>query len=287
MLLLGDVEANGLEPTKIHCIATQEYPKGSKNLFTSTKLFEEYYLDTKPKKSFWHNGLGYDVKVINRLIKPNLIDPKTVVDTMVVSKTTNYSKFSTHSLKELGEYLKVYKGDYDGGWDEYTPKMGLYCEQDVEVLKAIVDHYWKYIIDPDWSDAFRLEHDIAILCDEMHFNGFLFNRSKAKSLLKDVKDKMGRLEKAFKAEFDSKLEEVKRLKLRYKADGTLFSTVQAAIDTYPKVVFDTDTHEAIVYDYIEFDPASPKKRIDVLWDAGWKPFEKTKGHIQAERSNRR
>lgn len=29
----------------------------------------------------------------------------------------------------------------------------------------------------------------------------------------------------------------------------------------------------------EFNPASPKQRIDVLTEAGWKPTEKTKGHI--------
>jgi len=41
-------------------------------------------------------------------------------------------------------------------------------------------------------------------------------------------------------------------------------------------VFKTEFEEAFG---VDFNPASPKQRIDVLHAAGWKPVEKTKGHI--------
>jgi len=34
---------------------------------------------------------------------------------------------------------------------------------------------------------------------------------------------------------------------------------------------------------VPFNPRSPKQCIDRLWEAGWEPTEKTKGHIKAER----
>jgi len=45
--------------------------------------------------------------------------------------------------------------------------------------------------------------------------------------------------------------------------------------------------ELVCYDFIDFNPASPKMRIERLWEAGWKPFEKTKGHIDYERQSSR
>ncbi len=289
MYLAADIEADGLDPTKIHVICVKEYPDGKMMRFTNMDFFREWvkYLNKKKqiKKWFFHNGLGYDVKVINKLIEKNLINPKNVVDTSVVSKLVNYTGFNTHSLKEIGEKLGTFKGDYTGGWEEYSEEMGEYCEQDVEVLCSIIDHYWKYITDPSWSDSMRLEHDTAWLCDEMSTNGFSFDVEKAKDLLESISKEMEELEDSFEVSFPPKLVEVKRLKAKRKADKTLYSNVQKAIDEYPKTELEGD--ELVVYDYQKFEPSSPKQRIEVLWDAGWQPFEKTKGHIKAERKARK
>lgn len=285
MLVLADAEWNGDTADTIHVISVSEYPKGATRSFTNMEEFEQWVKSTKITKWFFHAGLTADIPVINRYFGYELINPQDVVDTFVVSRLVAYKKFATHSLKELGVKLKVFKGDYTGGWDEYSEEMREYCEQDVEVLRAIVDHYWKYISDPAWADAMRTEHNAAILCNEMQENGFMFDKEKAEGLLEDVTKSMEVLEESFKSAFPPKLVETKRLKVRYYKDGKLYKNILEAIAEYPKTKFEGD--ELIVYDYKEFKPGSPQDRIDVLWDAGWKPVDKTKGHIKKLREGRR
>lgn len=275
-ILIEDIEANGLDPDVIHVICTKEKETGKKHSFTNMNHYKEYVKDIKPKKHVFHNGLGYDVKVINKLIEPNLIKPKDVIDTQVVSKLVNYKKYRTHSLREIGEALGTFKGDYTGGWDVCTPEMIEYCEQDVEVLESILDSQWKYITDTSWSDSMRTEHDMAWLCQEMQTNGFKFNIKKAEQLLESITKEKDELEESFRKAFSGGLVEKKRLKLNFTKDGKLYAGILKAMTEYPKC--EVVGEEVIIYDHYEFNPASPKERIDVLWKAKWKPFEKTEGH---------
>lgn len=284
MLVLADCEANGLDPDKIHCISVKELNKGEVLRFTDDTEFWHWVKSHKIKKWFFHNGLNYDVPVLNKLISPTLIDPEKVVDTQVLSKTVNYSKFMTHSLRELGEHLGVYKGDYEGGWEEYTEEMGEYCDQDVLVLEAIVNMYWPQLTDPQWAEALKLEHQIASLCREMSDNGFLFDKPKAEHMLKQVEWEMEELEQSFREAFGTRRELLKSCKHRVKKDGSLYGNVKKDFETYDDIEIEGDSYH--VYHEVEFNPASPKERIDALWDAGWKPTDKTKGHIKAEREAR-
>ena len=279
-ILLADCETDGLEYTKMHCIASKLYNSPDPPvLYTDMDEWVRMVDKVKPDKFVFHNGLGFDVKAINTLVEPELIDPSKVIDTMVVSKLVNYQKFNTHSLKELGLFLGVHKGDFNGDWSTYTKEMGEYCIQDVIVLESIFNHYKKYIYDSSWAEAMRVEHDMAIICDEMQREGFPFDFDKAVHLLGDIKKEMSELEDGFKRAFGSKLQEVKRIQYRVKASGSLFKNVEEAIAAYPKTVI--SGNELVCYDYVEFNPASPKQRIEALWEAGWNPVEKTKGHINA------
>ena len=46
---------------------------------------------------------------------------------------------------------------------------------------------------------------------------------------------------------------------------------------------DKQGDDLICYDFISFNPGDSKDRVDVLWDAGWKPFEKTATHNKFNR----
>lgn len=282
-IALADVEANGLDPTKIHFIRVKTLDGFVCTFFDMTvfKTWADWY---QPDKWVFHNGLGYDCWVINKLVAP-LINPRSVIDTFVVSRLVNYSKFSTHSLKELGTFLGVTKGEYTGGWDECTPEMVEYGEQDVEVLEAIWNYYKPYILDPAWAKAMRVEHDMAIICQDMSNNGFGFDKESAEGMLTSIAKQMSDLEAEFQTAFPPKLVEVNRLKYRTKKDGSLFSTVEEAMTKY--VLTKVEGDELICYDNEEFNPSSPKHRIDALWDAGWKPKIKTKGHKEFDKESRR
>lgn len=282
-IVMADTEADGLNPTKIHFIRVKTLD-GFSFTFFDMEAFTLWATIYKPDKWVFHNGLGYDVWVINRLVGP-LINPRDVVDTAVVSRLVNYNKFSTHSLKELGQYLGVFKGEYTGGWDVCTPEMVAYGEQDVEVLEAIFNYYKPQIMDPAWAKAMRVEHDMAIICHDMSTNGFYFDESKAKELLDSIQSEMKDIEDNFATTYPPKLVEVNRIKHRQKADGSLYKNVEDAMIKYPMTRVEGD--ELVCFDYEPFNPASPKHRIDVLWDAGWKPTQKTKGYKKFEKESRR
>ncbi|RTL05391.1 hypothetical protein EKK58_08315 [Candidatus Dependentiae bacterium] len=281
-LVFADIEADGLYPTKIHFIRVKTLD-GFVNTFFDMSVFKIWVEIYKPDKWIFHNGLGYDVWHINRLVGP-LINPRSVIDTFVVSRLVAFEKFNTHSLDELGEFLGIKKFKYDGPWDVCTQEMIEYGEQDVEVLEAIFNHYKEYICSIDWAKAMRVEHDMAIVCYDMNQNGFTFDKEEGEKLLASVDSEMKALEESFQKEYPPKLVEVNRLKYRTKKDGSLYSTVEEAMSKYPLTRVEGD--ELICFDYQAFNPGSPVDRIDVLWDAGWKPWMKTKGHKKFEKENK-
>jgi hypothetical protein len=285
-IIFADSETNALvNPTKLHCVGVKPKDASSVTLLKGPEEFRNFAKAQRNPKWVFHNGLGYDVKVLNDLVEPGIIKPEDVIDTAVVSRLVNYGKFQTHSLKELGQHLGVHKVDYSGGFEEFTKEMGEYCIQDVNVLEAIFKHYSKQIFDPAWSKAMRVEHDIAWLCNSMHHSGFPFNVEEAKVLKEEIQKERFTLEAQFKLDFPPVLKEVKRLKYRKKKDGSLFSSTQEAIDIFPSTYVSGD--ELVCMDYIAFNPASSKDRIDRLWDAKWKPTDKTKGHKDFLKGQRR
>lgn len=284
LVYVADAEWNGETEDTLHCLSVKRLNVGKVKRFTSTTALESFVSANPPDKWVFHNGLNADLRVLNKLTSLN-IQPEDIIDTFVVSRTVDYSKFRTHSLKEIGEYLGVHKGDYDGGWDTYTEEMGKYCDQDVRVTEAIVNRFMKQLEDPKWYKALRVEHDVASICNTMSVNGFKFDIKGAEQLLEEIVNEKADLESSFRAAFKPKLIEVKRIKYRERKDGTLFSSVVKALTDHPKTKREGD--ELVCYDYKEFKPGSPQDRIDALWEAGWVPFDKTDGHKKALRKARR
>ena len=281
-LLIADVEANGLTPDTIHCLVVKEVDTGDILIFRDgDKHLFKLWLATK-KNVIWvfHNGLGYDVDVLNKLWDAD-INPFKVVDTMVVSKTKNFIKYRPHSLDKLGEIVGVPKTEYNGGWDEWSQEMEDYCIDDVKTTEAVFDYFRDFISDPSNADALRLEHDTAITCAQMGEEGFPFYRDKAKRLLSSVVGEMQEIEDRFKSDIPPSRHEVKRLKNRFKKNKDRPVVIEKAMAEYPDYEIVGD--EIVFYDMKHFDPASSKQRIDMLWDAGWDPIDKTKGHILWEK----
>ncbi len=287
--VLVDVETDGLEYTKIHCIAVRLLNDPIVHLFTDVEDFNRWAYDEGVQfDACWiaHNGCGFDFAVLNDLTDVE-VDLSRCLDTAVLSRLEDYNR--QHSLKDWGMRLGVYKGDYTGGWDVYTPEMGRYCKQDVVVLAEIYEKLRYMVEDPDWAEAVRIEHDVANICAEMQDDGFSFNEMRAKDLLSDVLTDMQELEREFAKSFPPKETLAKTCKLRKKKDGDYYPNVIAdmADPSYVRLDIREDDGEYDCYIDVPFNPGSPRDRIDVLWDAGWKPVEKTKGHIQKLREMRR
>tara|TARA_R100000231_G_scaffold104428_1_gene77420 strand:- start:185 stop:1075 length:891 start_codon:yes stop_codon:yes gene_type:complete len=286
-----DIETDAIDATKIWVVCAEEINTGQKfefcNLTTIKEerdRFVEYCRDVD--QFIFHNGIGFDVPIINRLIG-HTIDLDKVLDTLVVSRLFDYGIKGGHSLKAWGMRLGDYKLDFKD-FSKLSEEMIEYCHKDVTVTVQLFNKLKEVILSEQWQDSLRCEHDIQILCEQMKDNGFYFNKQKAEDILDEVHQRMAYLENTFQEDFPPKLEEVNRIKYRRKADGSLYTSVSKAQHHYAKteVVYSDDGAELVCYDFIDFNPASPKMRIDRLWDAGWKPIEKTKGHTEYEREQR-
>ena len=284
-IVLLDIEANGFMPLvdKLWCICTEDTDTGEQRDWTYP-VNEDDFVEYCKTVDRWviHNGSSYDGPVLAKLL------PKTapyfttdkIIDTMVISRTTNYNRMRSHSLKNWGLMLGNWKGD----WEDFSkPCLDMYdyCRQDVNVLKGVWSKLKKYCVGSEgtrWKPSFDLEKEMNKILGEVSVNGFAFNVKDAKETLSDIKDDMFILEAEFQKAWPPQLTESKRIKNRHTKDGTPYKNVTSAILSHPKTEVDGD--ELVCYDYEAFSPSSPKKRIDKLWDAGWKPYLKTKGHTK-------
>jgi DNA polymerase I len=283
-----DIETDDLNATRIWVICAEDIDTGETETFTHVAHIKEErdrFLEyvSSVDLFIFHNGIGFDVPVINRLLKTECISTSSVVDTLIVSRLVDYNVTGGHSLAAWGKRLDCWKGDFKD-FANFSQEMIDYCKQDVKVTVKLFKKFEKIINDPDWQVALRCEHDIQILCEQMTGNGFKFNLAEAVDILAEIKLSMSDLEAGFQQDFPPKLEEVNRIKYRVKDNGELYSNVLAAKHKYVTSYVVGD--ELVCYDWKRFEPSSPQQRIDRLWQAGWSPVDKTKGHMEWEREQR-
>ena len=284
-----DIETDDLDAKHIWIVVGQDVKTGATDIFRNltsdpaeAMRFKHYC--HRVDKFVFHNGIGFDVPVLNRILG-NTIPLQKVIDTLIVSRLVDYNIKDGHSLDAWGKRLGLFKGhfkDFAGG---LTQEMEDYCINDVAVTVKLFNKFKTVIMDKQWAPALRIEHDIQIICEEMTTNGFYFNQDKAEEYLGEILCRMEELEAQFQVDFPPNLTEVKRIKYRTKGDGSLYKSVTDALEKYPHTYVDTTGEEPVLvcHDYVSFNPGSTKQRIERLWEAGWQPVDKTIGHIKFQR----
>ena len=126
-----------------------------------------------------HNVIAYDIPALQK-IYPDFTVTAKVTDTLVLSRlikstlaeddyirhAKNPHAFQkrmvgSHSLKAWGLRMSLdknedhFKGDYDGGWENYSQEMLDYCVIDTSVTKTLYEH----LMDQGFSqESIDLEH---------------------------------------------------------------------------------------------------------------------------------
>jgi DNA polymerase I-like protein with 3'-5' exonuclease and polymerase domains len=223
-----------------------------------------------------HNVIKFDVPVIEKLYPWFNVDKSKVFDTLVATRLiwSNIKDhdvalmrdeklpkkyFGSHSLAAWGYRLGNYKGDYDGGWEEFSQEMLDYNVQDVEVTHTL---YEKILSKEYAASALELEHHVAWLMAKQERNGFVFDTPKAASLYAKLVQRRGELERELKDYFGSWVIQLPDFipKVNNKARG------------YVKGVPVTKSKT------IEFNPSSRDHIADRLITLyGWKPLDFTEG----------
>lgn len=286
MFVIIDTETEGLDnPKKLWVVCCKEVES------EKVHVFRNLHSDSEARSAFrkycssvtayiGHNFIGFDRDVLSRICDLSIRDDQ-IIDTLVVSRLLNQNAPGGHSLAAVGERLGFPKTEFSD-FSQYSKEMEKYCVNDVEVTYRYYLKVKPFIFSPRWRDALRLEHDIAILCEEMTANGFAFNINKANEIYSEITSRLSALKEALSEAFPPKVVFLKEVTPRATASGTIHRGDFRWLDTNDLTPFMVGGSFSRI-EFEPFNPASTKQIVERLNAAGWAPYEKTKGHIQAER----
>ena len=275
--LVFDIEADGLDPTKIFCIVAQDVDTMDVFTFDNTQLEEGYGLLRAADKLIGHNIIGYDLPAIKDIAGLDLSNKK-IVDTLVLSRLFKPTREGGHGLESWGYRLKFNKGDYGANqdaWDAYCPEMLEYCKRDVELNTKV---YQQLRVESRGftPTAVKLEHSVAKIIDEQRRNGFELDMRKAMLLVAMFQEKLDATEAEVHETFKPKVI-VDILKPKYTKSGKLAKVsegpdgkgVRLTDEEYDIML---QTNKLIKREtHIEFNLGSRKQIGEYLVEAGWTP----------------
>lgn len=286
MQVVIDIEANGLKkPTQIWCIVCKDIDTGDLHVFRrpsqvpeEAERFRNLGLDVT--RWIGHNLLGYDLPVLQSILGIT-IPVENVVDTLVVSKLLDYPR-DGHSLEHYGEEFKFPKGNISD-FSKYSEELVTYCVNDVHLNHKVYTKYSKYINDPTWKESLDTEQLFQQKCiNTLESNGFHFNIKRCETLLEKVMAELTILDKEISDEFPPREVLIREFTPKATKHGTISKT------SVPRSLWgqiaDYEVGGTYRHTKLEpFNPSSHKQLIDVLTEAGWRPVDKTKTHIELDR----
>ena len=234
-MIVLDLEANGLKPTKIHCVVALDTDEKSMRVFTEPTHLQDFL---SGHKVVAHNGISYDFPVLDRLWNIR-VPMRNQVDTLVLSRLAKPDRKGGHSLRAWGEHLGFKKGEYQDSWDEYSSTMLEYCKRDVLVCERLY-----YVVEEELQEfsekSIQDEHMMQRLAHHVEENGFYFDVDTAEELYHTITSQESQIVDHMQEAFDPTVVQLK---------------------TKTKI--------------IPFNPASRKQIGERLVAQGWKPTEFT------------
>lgn len=281
-----DIEANGLDDaTQIHVVVIREILDGNvvKTVFRNptgdpdVKASLSQHLSSC-RMVAGHHILGFDCPTLLRLCDIKITCP--VLDTLVLSRLVNYSIPGGHSLEAWGDRFGVKKlGAGITDWSCWTQEMEDRCGSDTEINWRIVDRYHRIWSDPAWQPALKTEHFVARMCWRMHNDGFCFNSPEAEVLADGLRSKLSKLDDAIRDAFPPKATPIREIHPRRTAKGTLDRTDFRWLGSDDLSCFTGGPFTR--FEYVPFNPGSPRQIVERLNAIGWRPTDKTDGHKDA------
>jgi len=275
-----DIEADGLDDVKnIWCIVCKDIDTNEVFSFNAMDVYFKFpKFATEVCLWIGHNFISYDGKWIHRICGV-AIPRHHIVDTLVLSRMLKYDIDGGHSLEAWGVRLGMAKSTHD---DFTGSSVGLLerCVGDVELNHKLYQYLMKTFSKPNWTKAVKVEMEMAWSCEDMHQNGFSFNIDEAKKIYDEVQSALNDLDTQIKACFPPRTVEIRTITPVLTKNGTLHRKDFKWYDGNDYTIFEEGSSFSL-FEWKEFNPASTKEMIDVLWAAGWKPVDRTKGHNKA------
>jgi DNA polymerase-1 len=279
-----DIETEGLDGNYIHCIVLRDCFTDNVETYGPSQIEDGLRSIMSKDRLVGHNLINFDLPFIARLYPWFNYPEDKVVDTLVCSRLiwTDLSETDpsrkveipsklkgSHSLAAWGHRLKCHKGDYQGGWDNFSDDMLEYCVQDTAVTALL----WKTIQSQNYSkQAIELEHQVQWLIARQERHGFMFDETKALVLCQKLSRRRVEIEEELQTVFTpwwSFCEEVTpKRTINYKNTYTASKTKGCV---YSKVKLNV------------FNPGSRHHVADRLKNLGWRPQQTTPdGHPKVD-----
>lgn len=277
MNIVFDIEADGLNPTKIYCIVAQDVDTDDVFTFDNTQLQEGMQFLMSATKLIGHNIIGYDLPALRKVEGLDLSDKK-IVDTLVLSRLFKPTREGGHGLESWGYRLGYNKGSYgqsDGAWDAYCPEMLEYCKRDV-ILNTKVYKELRKESRGFTGQSIRLEHDVAKIVEQQRDNGFQFDMRKAMLLVALFEEKLAAVEAEVHETFKPRVT-VQILSPQYTKTNRLAKTAKDQDDKGVRLTDDEWVEMELNgkpirrETEIPFNLGSRKQIGEYLVEAGWKP----------------
>ena len=277
-----DIEADGLQPTKIFCLVAMDTETGKVYEYGPECIDKGVKLLQNADKLIGHNILGYDIPVIKNLMGVDLDDGSIkIVDTLVLSRLFNPTREGGHGLEGWGYRLRHRKIEYDN-FEYYTPEMLKYCKQDVSLNYKVYRHLSRAEANGFSPRAIKLEHDVYRILNAQRERGFKLDQQHAMSLLAELNEKIDKAEKRVHKTFKPRETFITLVPTMTKA-GKVSKMAQVKGETKKVRLSDEEYQKAcespndnlVRRDSEPFNLGSRKQIGEYLVEFGWKPTKFT------------
>lgn len=255
-VLAFDIEADGLAEialdgkgqckgvvSKLHCLVAIDVATNEEFLFRPHQMREAWEFLKSAHALVAHNGIGYDIPVMERFMGERLPESVKVIDTLIMARMTWPDRQSNpaggYSLKAVGDFFGgEQKSDYEGGWAEFSQEMLDYCVQDVRTTVEVFHKLMRNVKNGAIpKDSLEMEHKFAKIIAEQTERGWAFDIDRGEKLLFSILSTKRGLEDELRAIFPDRREELKSCEywidpetdLRYTTKGEVKGKGSGAI----------------------------------------------------------
>jgi len=196
-ILYFDIETDGLDATKVHCLGLYNPISNVSKLFHGEHSVAEGIKLLKSADIICgHNVINFDCPVLKRLYG---FSHNRIIDTLVMSRVIHPNLYDldlidapndmpkklygSQGLKAWGYRLGEHKDEIETDWLNYTKEMGEYCVQDVMVTFKL---HRKLLEQKTPASCILLEHQFAHIMQSQMERGFAFNMDKAEDLVREL-----------------------------------------------------------------------------------------------------
>jgi len=256
-----DIETDGIDATKIHCMSIHDGNKINTLVTYADMQVFIANLDSNDR-IIGHNFIRYDAPIIERILNTNL--PCEIVDTLALSWYLYPNRTWSHGLEKWGEDLGIAKPKIED-WEnltieEYTHR----CEEDVRINTKLwlgFNSYLEQLYDGKTERILKylsLKMKCAMLQERSKWK---LDVDKAQALLEELTTEYDKsYDRLFKVMPQvPKYVDRKRPANMYKKDGTLSTAGQRWYDLCASHGYDYTKHEEsikVIAKWVDPNPTS-------------------------------